>query len=585
MRTGAAVAAALLLGGCAKDMLPLTEPSAGHLRAEPVAAAGEGIPAPVGGVPILPPPRPAPRLETYTVVVNDVPLRDLLFALARDARVNVDIHPEISGRVTLNAINQTLPQILERLADQLPIRYTVEANRVLVAPDTPVLRTYKVEYLNLERTAKSSVSLSTEVSTLGGGGTGGEGGGAGGRGGGGGGRSGSSTDVRNVSDNLFWKTLVENLKTLAAGAGGERKPEVVANPEAGVITVVATERQHRAVQDYLDRVLKNARRQVLIEATIVEVALNDAFQAGVDWTKLAKFSGFSLVSGNPGSGLLFSSAGANYDSSQRNDAQFPPGLGAGLIALGDPYFSLNYTDQKERWSGTVRLLQEFGDTKVLSSPKLMALNNQTAVLKVVENYVYFEITNQISQGTNNQGNLQATESRPVTVPVGIVMQITPQIADDRSVVLTVRPTISRVVAEVPDPVNEGNIIPQLAVRELDSVLKLNSGQIAILGGLMQDEDQRGTSGTPILSDIPLLGSLFRQRSDSSRKTELVVFLRPVVVEDPSIETDLAAYRPLLDSALQPLSVESETGVFGRKAEVKRRVEQALTQPAASGFEP
>jgi general secretion pathway protein D len=545
------VVAALLVGGCAKDVLPPRTPAEGHLRPGAAPAAAEGIPAPVGAVPFLPPPRPAPPLETYTVVVNDVPLRELLFALARDAKVNVDIHPEITGNVTLNAINQTLPQILERLADQLPLRYTVETNRVLVAPDTPVLRTYKVDYVNLARKSKSSVSLSTEVSAISGG--------AGGTGasGGGGARSGSSTDLENTADNEFWDTLVENLKTLAGGAMGERKPEVVANPEAGVITVLATERQQRAVQEYLDRVLASARRQVLIEATIVEVALNDGFEAGVDWTKLASASGFSFISGNPASGRTF------YDAVESNDA-IPLGLSASLVALGSPYAALNYTDQKERWSGTIRLLQEFGDTRVLSSPKLMALNNQTAVLKVVENFVYFEITSQISQGTQGTGNLQATQSKPITVPVGIVMQITPQISDDRTVILTVRPTISRVVDTIPDPVNEGNFIPQMAVRELDSVLKLSSGQIAILGGLMQDEDQRATSGIPVLSSIPGLGALFRERSDASRKTELVVFLRPVVVDEPSIETDLVSYRPVLERAWQPMTVQSPGGIFDRQ---------------------
>jgi general secretion pathway protein D len=549
------VFAALMAGGCAKDVLPAREPSTGHLRAEAPVPVG-AIPAPVGGVPVLPPPRPAPRLETYTVVVNDVPVRELLFALARDAKINVDIHPEIRGNVTLNAVNQTLPQILERLSDQVDVRYQIQGNRVLVAPDAPYLKTYKVDYLNLSRKSTSSVSLSTEVSSVSGGGvtTGGTSGG----GGTGGGRSGSSTDVTNTSDNEFWANLVKNLQTLAAAGRADLKPEVVAHPEAGVVTVLANDRQHRAVQEYLERVLVNARRQVMIEATIVEVVLNDAFQAGIDWFKLAQDAGVSFVTGSPGSAALFGGAAAGTNP-------FPGGvIGAGLAGLGNPYMVLNWQDPEDRASATLRLLQEFGDTRVLSSPRMMALNNQTAVLKVVENVVYFEITEQISQGTQGTGNLEARQSRPITVPVGIVMQITPQISEDRTVILTVRPTISRVRDFIEDPVNEGNQIPQLVVRELDSVLQLTSGQVGVLGGLMQDEDTRSTTGIPILSSLPGIGGLFRQRDDSARKTELVVFLRPIVIEQPSLAVDLASYRPYLDQTSQPFSVESPGGIYSRQ---------------------
>lgn len=173
------LAAGLVLGACSVPVVPEREPSPGHLKPQ-TTTLPETIPEPVGQLPILPPPRPAPRLETYTVVVNDVPVRDLLFALARDAKVNVDISPGLTGNVTLNAIDQTLPQILERLSEQLELRYTMQGNLVTVGPDAPYLQTYKLDYLNMARDSQTSIRVSSQVASSVGDSQGGGGGGSGG---------------------------------------------------------------------------------------------------------------------------------------------------------------------------------------------------------------------------------------------------------------------------------------------------------------------------------------------------------------------------------------------------------------------
>src|SRR6185436_15654075 len=195
----AAIAAAT--AGCG---LPPVKPSANHVRAEEARPEG-AIPAPVHVAPALPPPSPAVRPETYSVVVNNVRVQDLLFALARDAKLNVDVHPSVTGTVTLNAIDQTLPQLLGRISKQVDMRYEMDGQTLSVTRDTPFLRIYRIDYVNMARDATSLANLSTNVS----------GSGASPGGGGGSGAQNNSTSViKTTSVNSFWATLVANVRDL-----------------------------------------------------------------------------------------------------------------------------------------------------------------------------------------------------------------------------------------------------------------------------------------------------------------------------------------------------------------------------------
>jgi general secretion pathway protein D len=188
------------------------------------------------------------------------------------------------------------------------------------------------------------------------------------------------------------------------------------------------------------------------------------------------------------------------------------------------------------------LLEQFGQTRVLSSPKLMALNNQTALLKVVDNIVYFDVQAQTSQAVN-AGTLTTATTTARTVAVGMVMGVTPQINDDGRVSVTVRPTISRVTRFVDDPnpllaaAGVRNQVPEIQTREMESVLQVGSGQTVILGGLMQNEMRRDRDQVPIVGSDPRVGDLFAFRDERALKTELVVFLRPTVISNPSLESD------------------------------------------------
>ncbi len=537
------IIALLGLTSCA-GLKPAAPPvSPGHLTQASTVQAEAGIPKVVPQATYLPPPQPIPETERYTVVVNEVPVRELLFALARDAQMNVDIAGDIAGAVTLNAIDQTLPQILDRVARQANLRYTLDGTTILVEPDAPFFRTYEVGYVNLARDTETTVSVATEVATTGEGGAQDESGGNSGSGNAG--ANSSSTHVNSKSSNRFWETLTANILTILGEAapareGSLQSQNLLVNAEAGVISVKANTQQHELIQKFVDQVLTNARRQVLIEATIVEVSLNDQYQSGVDWRIL-------IDADKAGFGFNQDLLGAVTD---------------GVIDNAVSAFTFGYRDPDA--SGklvetTVRLLREFGDTKVLSSPRLMVINNQTALLKVVEELVYFTLDVTTSDPTLNAQGRSFVETQVHSVPVGLVMAVTPQISANQEVTLTVRPTISQKIGDAVDPgprlasqlngFDGGDItntVPIIRTREMESVLKLVNGQVGVLGGLMQDEVNNGNREVPGLSRIPFIGdTFFKVKEANNQKTELVIFLRPVIVGDPNIDTDLKGYEQYL----------------------------------------
>jgi len=485
-----------------------------HLDGKPpmVEPAAADIPPVVLQVPIIAAPEPVEPLQTFTVVATDLPANELLFALARDARMNLDIDPAIDGRVSINAIDQTLPQILKRVSRQVALRYYLDGPNLVVAKDNPFMRTYRVDYLNMVRDTDSSVGIETALGEAGD-----EGGASGG----------SSTTVTNSSSNDFWKSLEANIEALSQinGVAGQ----IISNRESGTISVFTSSLGHENVQRFIDAVVGSARRQVLIEATVVEVKLNDEFQAGVDWARIADGDGWSI-----GQNLLGSTTTL-------------PGLDVG------PVTALSYFDSNSdrTISGALRALDTFGDVSVMSSPKIMALNNQTSILKVADNVVYFEIdaTSNISGDAAIVTNTFNTTAK--TVPVGFVMNVTPFITKDGEVLLNIRPTITRILQFVNDPnpaLAEAGVvsqIPEIQVREIESVLRVTSGSTAVLGGLMSDASSTNDAGLPGLHDVEDVGILFGTKTREFVKSELVIFLRPRIIEDASLETSLQDFKRYL----------------------------------------
>ena len=374
----APIAIALLsLGGCATPVA--VGLSAGHVMTDEKPAEVEPAPKPLP----IPKPQPEPEPEpSYTIVVKEVPVVDLLFSLARDANLNLDMQAKSGKQITINAIERPLGEILDRIADQAALRFTLRANSLVVQDDVPYWKNYLVDYVNITRSSEGEVGVATQIATSGGS----VGEDTGGQQQDGQGNL-SKTTVRNTSNNDFWASLEQGLEailhngsgdTISSGADPAQYDPVIVNRMSGVVTVLGSHRQQRRIASHLDNIMTNSRRQVLIEMTIVEVELSDNYQAGVDWQRLSSNAGLG-------------SNGVTI----RNDT-----LGANLSV--PPVFSLGYNNDDPNGSnisGTLRLLQQFGDTKVLSSPKIMALNNQTALLKVVEENVFFNVELDVRDAT------------------------------------------------------------------------------------------------------------------------------------------------------------------------------------------
>ena len=547
--TAAVVLVAGLLTACAQAPV---KPAETHIRAGEPRPEGS-IPPPVQMAPVLPRPKPSVRPETYSVVVNNVRVQELLFALARDARLNVDISPDITGTVTLNAIDQTLPQLLGRIARQVDLRWEIDGQTLIVMRDLPFLRAYKIDYLSAAR----NVTMKSTASTLFGGGTGAAGAS-------GPAATGATATIDVRAENNLWESIVQNVKEilretdkilpaaatsavpvqpppLAPGAGQtatapaapqqpsatyQEAASVIANRESGVLYVRATSKQHEKVQEFLDQVMAGAKRQVLVEATVAEVQLRNEYQRGIEWQRV------------PSGTLRF----------QQPAIAPPTGFNPNPFLIG--YTSNNF-------SITLKLLEQFGDVKVLSSPKLSVMNNQTAILRVTRDIIYFTITpstQPITFAGSGAGGVTVNASFTTTPNIaaeGFMMAVLPQINDTDGVVLNVRPTIRRQVgsARDPNPALQGqatqNDIPLFETREFDSILRLQSGETAVLAGLMQDQVENTDTGIPGIRSIPIIGEALSSRSDLTRKTELVIFLRASVIRDPSIDGDLRRFRDQL----------------------------------------
>ncbi|WP_297362396.1 secretin N-terminal domain-containing protein [Thauera sp.] len=455
----------------------------------------------------------------YSIDVRDIPAEQLLLAIGRDAGLELDLHSGIGGRISMQAHDRPLPELLERIARQADVRYELRGRHLTVRPDTPEIRSYMVDYVNLSRDMRGTVATSTQIATSGSGGPANRGGAANAAG------NASVTQIETRSANDFWNALETNLAAILAGHGqapecstkgndggkGCRTPDLMINRESGIVMVRASARQHEQLAAFLGSVQRAARRQVMIEATIVEVTLADGYRQGVDWTRL----GVPSWSVRP--------------------------RGSGDATAGQPTLSYLSTNTDIR----IELLETFGTVKVLSSPRLSVLNNQTAMLKVVEEVVYFLVDSTTTEyDDRKQARISATTT-PQSVSVGMVMSVTPQISADGDITLNVRPTISGISGFKDDPNpslgDVPNRVPQIRTREIESMLRLRSGEVAVLGGLMEDRIDHDTGRIPLLGDLPVVGEIFTRRDNGVRRTELLIFLRPLLIDEPGMQAGYAGY--------------------------------------------
>lgn len=555
----------ILLAGCSgiehkdRSLKPVEDRDATerHLTSEiPSVLAEAAIPSLAEADAFLPEPVEQEPLELFSVSATDVPVRDLLFLLAQDASLELDVFDDVDGSVTINAIDQTLPKILQRITAQTGLAFELQENYLVVKRDRPEWRNYQIDYLNVQRSVDSTVVLNMAVSS----GPGSDDNGA----------TNSQTEVNTTSQSDFWQSIERNVRRIVVSAQEQEEQrnaalagvaaedgdsssdsgstrlsdinDVVINREAGVISVFAASTVHTRIGEFLNTVLTRAKKEVLIEATIVEVELFDEFKSGVDWAALANNNKVS-----------FSQDLIRTNFSDTGSAVI--GFSDGNVALG------------------LELVQRYGDTRVLSSPKIMALNNQTALLKVVDNHVYFSLD--IDREEDDDGDVTVTYGSELhTVPVGLIMNVTPFISSNDEVTLSVRPTISRIIGYVEDPAvklvaaglnQSSDIISQVPVireREMEAVLKVRDGQTAIIGGLMQDSGEDLREGVPGVEKVPVLGNAFAYQDKDKRKSELVIFIRPVIVTNPDVEFgDLQGFKRYMPGQQGAASTSAAKGTL------------------------
>ncbi len=518
-------------------------------------------------------------------VDQSVSLRDALYELSKEAGYDIELDPRIKGGIIFSAKERPFDEVVARIADVAGLRYKFENDVLRVELDTPYNKVYKIDYLSYIRNNKSGVSNDLSVSSSGDGGV----------------KSGSNFQTSSESESDFWGELETNLEQIVRGnqtgalktkkepkitateknppvqatapagadgktsAGGEdvkvQPPEAVLkveslpedegedsatsdsgggseesegrftlNKQAGLINIYATEKAQKEVEHYLKLLRRAVTSQVMIEAKVLEVTLSDEYATGIDWAMNPIFKRYGISFGSDSVAPTVASEGAN-----------------------DPIV-LSYDGQD--FSALINAVSAFGTVKALASPRLTVLNNQAAVLNVSTNRVYFELDLTVTAATDTEPRSVEVESDAKSVPEGVLINVQPSInLDDQTISLALRPSVTKINSYIEDPgtafvaaeadIDISNRIPEVNVQEVDSVIQTRSGQPIVMGGLLQDRTDTSESGIPVLSEVPMMGNLFKNHTDTVSKTELVIFLKATILDNPSDtvdDTDKDLYR-------------------------------------------
>lgn len=462
--------------------------------------------------------------QRFDIAASNLPARDFFLTLARDADVNLVIPPALEGRISLSLQDVNLEQVLAAASDLHAYEIEKTSYGYRISNEGLHSRVFQVDYLNVEREGISRSRVSggdmqerdinradrndrgqrqtRDDST------------------------GIKIETRSKSN--FWADLEVGLGQLIEGREGR---SVTVNPQSGVIVATASQRELKQIARFLNAMEGSLLRQVMLEAKIVEVTLRDGFQSGINWSSLSNIGNHgSLQLTQTGSNLATGGSAANAG----NRGQLVSGTLPNLAAASAFGGAFSAAIQLKDFAGFIELLQTQGDVQVLSSPRVSTLNNQKAVIKVGTDE--FFVTD-IASTTINSGNAITNTPSVSLTPFfsGIALDVTPQVSAEGVITLHVHPTVSDVTEAARSlPLGSSNRDVPLAVsniRESDSIIRARSGQVVVIGGLMQTSIEDRTAGVPGISQVPLVGSLFRHKQRSAIKKELVILLRPVVIED------------------------------------------------------
>ena len=453
--------------------------------------------------------------QNVSLVLNEnVSVRSILCETAKKLNINFQMTPQIKSKLIFRAHDKPFIEILDAICDMANLRYTITNGVVKVVVDDPYSETYDIQFLNLSRDSENKISIETEVATT------------------------EKDDKKknvNPDSNVvvktksdFWKELDDALKIML-GCDEENRFKYSINKQSGIVSVFASSKFQRSVREYIEKVKRSITSQVLIEAKIIEVTLNNEYRRGIDWgivgSRLSVASKFGTNSAN-GVGVLAKNGIVSFTASR------PFGV----------------DNKKDDIKAVLQLLEEFGSTRTISNPRITAMNNQAAVLKVAQNHVYFRLNYDKTYTSTQNNNMDISVSSDIqTVPIGLVMFVQPSIdMSDNTITLFLRPTLTRLSSQVSDPAVDiamkanGNTnanyeqskVPVTEVREVTSILKLQDGEIAVLGGFMESRSSKNKTGLPWIQDKPIIGEITSSNGMGDEIVELVILIKVKLANEP-----------------------------------------------------
>lgn len=463
--------------------------------------------------------------ERFDVMAKNNPARSFFMGLVDGMNLNILVHPDVKQRITINLKNVTLEETLTAIRDNYGLEFIRTEYGYRILPKSLQNKVFHLNYLNVSRQGSSGMSVASghiynvdstnnnavqeAIST--------------------------ATKLETQSNTDFWKNLQETVQVIVGNGEGRR---VIVDPQAGLVVVRGFPDELYAVEEFLQRAELSLQKQVIIEAKILEVTLNEGFQAGIQWDSF-------------GAGI-----NASYADSTKDVAGSLSAINVTNPDAISGIFSLNFNTAD--FTGVIQLLQRQGEVQVLSSPRISTVNNQKAVIKVGTDE--FFVTD-VSTNTTTTTTTTNTSPEVSLTPFfsGIALDVTPQIGKNNEVILHVHPSVTEVV-ESSKVIEIGSSTFDLpmalsSIRETDSIIKAQNGQVVVIGGLLQNKKKQVDAEVPWLSRIPLIGALFTQTQQTHTKSELVILLQPKVIEDDTWGNEIDTMRRTFPSWQQQGAAE------------------------------
>jgi MSHA biogenesis protein MshL len=481
----------------------------------------------------------------FDMAVNNAPAGQVFMAIVSGTRYSMVVHPGVKDQISVNLRDVTVFEALDTIREVYGYEYKLQGNRILIEPIGLQTRVYQVNYLMSQRKGKTEVRVTSgaisdaapasnvgptaqpiSTTTTGGVST----------------TALESSRISTTSNNDFWTEIGDALRAIVGKEGGRN---VVMSPQAGVIVVRALPAELRGVSEFLKTMQVVVERQVMLEAKIIEVQLSDSHQTGVNWAAFGQGPNSRSAGGVLGPGSILTPDGRISAFTSRNAdgsvaansllASDPAAPGAIFAGTGIPGTLFGLAFQTSNFAALISFLETQGNLQVLSSPRIATLNNQKAVLKVGTDE--FFVTN-ITTNTTTTGTT-STQSPTITVAPffsGVALDVTPQIDENNQIILHIHPSVSSVIEKTKDIDlgTAGNFRLPLAsstISESDTIVRVSNTNIVAIGGLMKETTTRNNSGVPGLGTLPVVGTLFSSNSRSVTKSELVILLKPTVIEN------------------------------------------------------